>query len=629
MVGKADVWSFWLFLGILVVAYLIDYNHDLRWRDSFSWMDPEQYYDFAADWMNGLGFDQIIVPSIFPIFIVPFLSVGGVSVPSALWVNALFLIVLCLAVHRLCRQLDINVPSPVVSAVILSSPLLIGLSRELYIEFALTGFSALAFALWFDYQGRPTRRRMVLFGLVYGLGFMLKMTFPVFFIGPFIVLAVSLVKNRHYSLLGKDFALFCVPVIIAVVVMCLVFKQSSVYYLDFGNTTVPIMKFIGPLGVLSTPSLFYYVSNIWKTMLFLLTPFLVLALLWSRPWAAVTNWKTVVLWAWLIGPLILLTLVEVKEPRHVAPCVVPAVLLLFKGISTIRSTCARYAMTIAVVTVSVTQYVLVKEHAVAAPYYLDRASGAKAITETMVKADPRLEPHQASSILTNELYQYCWMRTKNIVLQGFDPNMALLLAWHFRPSAVYDLDQLKEERRGSKDFAYDRFENLYFFTAFNLYNRRCLKRNYYHTLDADTVLTNADYILISERRGDAGSSQASGFHSAGTIRTSGTAVQVLVANTPSVRSYRSIYAREFLSSGKTFPPEDYTAIYFDLTMDAFLRQDFPEVNKLLKEYPLERGLDSDMRKIYWIKEDTQLKDIVVDSLHSYVAQQGKQREPPK
>lgn len=541
----------------------------------------------------------------------------------------MFLIILCLAVHRLCRQLDINVPSPLVSAVILSSPLLIGLSRELYTEFALTAFTALAFALWFDSQERPSRWRMVLFGLVYGLGFMLKMTFPLFFIGPFIVLAVSLVKNRQYGLLGREFALFCVPVIVAVAVMCLVFKQSSAYYLDFGNTTVPIMKFIGPMGVFSVQSLFYYVSNIWKTMLFLLTPFLLLALVWSRCRVVVTDWKAAVLWAWLIGPLVLLTLVEVKEPRHVAPCVVPAVLLLFKGISAIRPARARYAMTVVVLTVGITQYFLVKEHAVDAPYYLDRTSGAKEITETMVKADPRLEPHQASSILTNELYQYCWMRTKNIVLQGFDPNMALLLAWHFRPSVAYDLDQLKEQRRGSKDIAYDRFENLYFFTAFNLYNRRCLKRNYYHTLDANTVLTNADYLLICGGREDIGNNQVPGFHSAGTIITGGTTVQVLVANTPSVQSYRSIYAREFLSSNKTFPQEDYAAIYFDLTMDAFLRRDLPEVNRLLNEYPLERGLDGDMRKIYWIGEDTQLKDIIVDALRSYIAQKKKQGEPSK
>lgn len=73
---KANVWSFWLLLGVLLVVYLIDFYHDVRWRDAFSWMDPEQYYDFAADWVSGQGFDQIIVPSVFPIFIAPFLWGG-------------------------------------------------------------------------------------------------------------------------------------------------------------------------------------------------------------------------------------------------------------------------------------------------------------------------------------------------------------------------------------------------------------------------------------------------------------------------------------------------------------------------------------------------------------------------
>lgn len=615
----------WLLLSLLVVLFVIDFYPDVHGRDAFSWMDPYQYYYFAADLVQGdRSFNQFEIPSIFPFFIVPFLT-PGIAIPAALWVNVFFLIVLCLALHRLCRQLEITVPSALVGAAVLASPLLIGLSRELYIEFALTAFSAGVFALWLDEQRQPSLRHGMLLGAAFGLGVLMKMTFPVFFIGPFLLLAISLARSRRYARLGQEVAAFGAPLVVVLALAYLVFAESFTYYLSLGNTRIQIMNLVGPRGIFSAASLLYYVSHIWKTMLLLLTPFLTLALAWKPSRARLTDRTAAFLWAWLAGPLVLLTLQPVKEPRHVAPCVVPAILLIFRGISGVRPARARHAVTALVLAVSLTQYGLVTRHAMDTPYFLDRASRVGEVTEIMRQADPGQQRFVESDGGFNRLR---WIYSKNVVLQGFEPNMALLFAWQFHPAVAYDLDLLQEDHRQSREVAYGRFEDLYFLSVFNLFNRRCLWRDYYHTLDADTVLANADYWLVSGEHGNARGVPPPGFRSVGAIGTGAAEVRVLEATTPRVRSYRSIYAREFLRSGPALAPQDSAAIYFDLSMNALLRGDFPEAKRLFTEYPIDRGRAAGMRNIYWTGSETQLKEMTGAAFRSYAAWLAREGRQP-
>jgi 4-amino-4-deoxy-L-arabinose transferase-like glycosyltransferase len=607
----------WALLGLVALLFVVDFAHDVHGRDAFSWMDPYQYYYFAADLVQGhRAFNQFEIPSIFPFAIAPFL-LGGVSVPAGLWVNVFFLLVLCLAIHRLSRQLAIAVPSALVCAAVLASPLLIGLSRELYIEFALTAVCALVFAQWIDAR-RPTGlRHQALFGALFGLGVLLKTTFPLFFVAPFLVIALPLARSRQYARLGRELAAFVVPWVVVVGLTYLVFTRSFTYYLSLGNTSIPIMKLIGPQGASAASSLFYYISVLWRTVLFLLAPPLVLALVWPGSRRALLDRKAALLWAWLVGPLVLFSLEAVKEPRHIAPCVVPAVLLLFRGVSALKPGGARRAACAGVLAISLGQYLLVTHHALATPYFLDRPSRVEEILRTMQRADAGKDRYRDGNGQFNELW---WLYTKNVALRGFEPNMALLLAWRFHPAVVYDLDLLREDGGRSRANRDARFEDLYFLTAFDLYNRRCLWRTYYRTLDADTVVSNADYVLVCGTRDDARDLQTRQYRSTGVVGTGSSRVQVWVTETPRTRSYRTIYARGFLRSGRTLAPEDRAAVYFDLAMNAILRRDLPEVDRILAEHPLEPG----RRNIYWTGSDKMLEQTAAAGLKSYIAQ----RRPP-
>jgi hypothetical protein len=616
----------WIFLGLVIVLFVIDFAHDVHGRDALSWMDPYQYYYFAADLVEGhRGFNQFEIPSIFPFFIVPFLA-GGVSVAAGLWVNVFFLLVLCFAVHRLCRQFEIAVPSALVCAAVLASPLLIGLSRELYIEFALTAVCALVFAQWIDAR-RPTHRvwHQVLFGALFGLGVLLKTTFPLFFVVPFLVVAVPMARSRQYARLGRELAAFVLPWGVAVGLTYVVFTRSFAYYLSAGNTSIPILKLVGPQKVLSASSLFYYVSVLWRTGLLLLALPLILALIWRGSRRALLDRKATLLWAWLVGPVALFSLAAVKEPRHVAPCVVPAMLLLFRGISSLQPVGVRRAACAGVLAIGLTQYLLVTHHAVDTPYFLDRPARVEEVLRTMQRADPGKDRYRDRGGQFNELW---WMYTKNIALEGFEPNMALLFGWRLHPAVVCDLDLLREDRGRTGASRHDRFEDLYFLTVFDIYNRRCLWRTYNRTLDADTVLNNADYVLVSGKGNDAPNLEARGYRSAGVVGTGSSRVQVWAAETPRPRSYRSIYARSFLGSGRPLAPEDRAAIYFELAMNAILRRDLPEVDRILAEYPPEPGREARRRSIYWTGSDKQLEETAAAALKSYVAQRGREGQAP-
>ena len=71
------------------------------------------------------------------------------TMSAAFWVNIIFALIMAAAIHLLCKQLKIEIKSFFIIAAALSCPLLLGLSRELYIEFSLTAIVAMQLVVWF------------------------------------------------------------------------------------------------------------------------------------------------------------------------------------------------------------------------------------------------------------------------------------------------------------------------------------------------------------------------------------------------------------------------------------------------------------------------------------------------
>ena len=60
-------WLVWAGLFCLLFVFAIDFHFDIRQRDAFSWMDPQQYYGFAVSLVEGTRpYNDFEVASIFP-----------------------------------------------------------------------------------------------------------------------------------------------------------------------------------------------------------------------------------------------------------------------------------------------------------------------------------------------------------------------------------------------------------------------------------------------------------------------------------------------------------------------------------------------------------------------------------
>jgi hypothetical protein len=602
-------------LGLL----FFDFHLGVADRDAFSWMDPYQYYEFARDVMHGTrAWSEFALPSIFPFFVLPALLIHE-SIPSALWTNMAFMLILAAAIFLLCRTLEIR--SPLVAVTLtLSSPLLLGLSRSLYVEFALTTLVAIGLLAWLRWIDTAKPVDGLLLALCLGVGFMTKMTYPLFFLVPLAGCLIEFSVRRRWGRAIAAGMILLIPSLLVLVIQYLVFPRSFVYYTNFGNTQIPIMRLIGPPEWLSWDSLFYYYTQTGKTLLFVITPFLVLPALQAlrsikRHGVSDLTDPRATLWLFLLGPLTLLILQPVKEPRHVAPCVIPAVLLIARAIQDIRFPILRNTVSIAAVILAAAQYGLVTRQLLSTPYFMRGAIHIEEISEMLLDAEPATAIHRMTPLAEQRKH---WAFTRNFVVSGFEPNVALALNWQLMPGIVYDLDTLTSADVPPTAVPYQKFEDLYLLTAFNTYNRRIGWHGYLRTLDREDVLEHADVVLVQGKASSDLESRLHDFELTGTIDAGDDTVRVFTSYDDAHRPYRELYAMEFLRRSPNLPPIEMNTVQRDRVNTAVLRGDFKTADALLARYP---GLPpfgtAPTRNIYWIRTYVFLHRLVVPKLYEY------------
>lgn len=584
-------------VGLLVVAalYLVDFHLDVRARDAFAWMDPYQYYGFARQFAAGqVSFDQFELPSIFPFFMAPFLSISA-TIPAALWTNGAFLLLLLLAIHLLCRELELAAYSPAVALLILTSPLLIGLSRTVYVEFALTALAAWTLLAWVRFLGKPVVRRGLLLGLLVSLGFLTKMTFPLFLILPGLAAVVGLWnggRRRPALLLIGSVGL---AGLLVVLIQAVFFPATLEYYRTLGNTTMPIMYLLGPPERFSVDSLTYYFVQLWKQMLWLLSPLLLLPLIQLvRTLPRSLAGRDVALWAWLIGPLLLLVLQPVKEPRHVAPCVVPAVLLLVSALARLTSSPLRRGLLLLAVAAGLANYLAVTRTERLTPYFLDRPLHLERVVAALSEQSGDEAVYAATPPANRNMH---WKYNRNVALAGFEPNAALALTWRMFPGITYDLDTLGDPQRLSDEIPYESFEDLFILAGFNTYNRRCGWNESYLSLTRDEILADAEFLLLNSDDTAAAKSDYPDHRLVRTIGSGDDTILLLRATGPRRTPFRVRYAERFMSRDKALGPGEQAVIANELLLTHVLAGDLQAADAVIARLPPPAG---ELRNIYWI-----------------------------
>ncbi|MFH1680317.1 MAG: hypothetical protein ABIH26_06685 [Candidatus Eisenbacteria bacterium] len=604
-------------LALFLAAYAVDFARDVASRDCFSWMDPEQYYSFALSLLDGSGGGArgFEVASAFPYLVAPFLLLGGKTIPAALGVNLLAALLLAASVTALARALEIRLPAALPVLLVLGSPLLVGLSRELYVELTLTALVAVGYVLWFRTDRLRKGGPAVLFALLLAAGLLVKMTFLVFFAGPFVIEGAGAIRTRDIRRAARLAAVFLLPPLAVFGGIRIFFPDSFAYYASLGNTRIPIMRLIGPPDLLSIGSIVYPFAETARTGLGLLSVFLaapaVLARrLFAGP-AGSPGERFRVLALWLLLPLVLFMFQAVKEPRHAAPVAVPAVLLVLGALQRVRRPRLRGLLLAAAAFVSIGQYLALTRGAVFCPYRLAAALDPTGIEETMVRADPEKGPMRMPD---GRLDINRWRFTRSLALSGFDRNEALALAWHFSPAVVYDLDLPQWSEEDAR--AFERFEDLFYFAALNSYNARCGWPRFYFTLERSAVARDADFVLVKgdgeDARGELAAREV-----VGAVGREGE-IRVLAPLEPSARSFRDLYARDFLRRSSPADPRELNTIYFSLFMGDRLAGRETPAAELLDGFPPSFRPGRERRNVFWIAHDHPLQAFVAERYPSHL-----------
>jgi hypothetical protein len=590
-----------LALLLLLGAFLVAFWLDVRQRDALSWMDPNQSYRFAQALRQGQArWNQFELPTVFPFFLLPFFS-QDTSVTSALGINAVFAVLLGIGVHLLCRELKMTTPSVIVVAAVLASPLLVGLSRELYTEFALTALVTITFVFWLRMLRSGLSRYRVIVGVLLGFGLMTKMTFPVYFLAPLAGASIAYLIGKQYRSLGWLAAVVIAPLIFVFLVEYKVFPISFRYYKNLGYTNIPIMSLIGPGYESAWRSALYYYLIVPRYLLGGLTVFLAAALL--RGWTAAreSGWQGLVgdagqMALWFLGSLTLLTFSPVKEPRHIAPSVVPAVLLAFWGLERLQRPLLQIALVFAVV-IALGQYLAVTQQVIHTPYYLSGSLHLAEIEEQIRQSsgeDPELQ--NAPALFQRE----AWAYNQSIAIAGFEPNTALALTWHFFPAVVMDLDVVSNRNCPSGDPQAARFQDLFLLSGFSTYNRRIGVCRYYETLPAEQIVDAADFILIRDGVTAPATASFSGHELLARVETTNGSIVILKAKRSSADSYRMLYAREYLAGHPSLSRRERNTVAFDQFWSLLLRKRFAEAETILATHSDLRDPMSAVKRIHWI-----------------------------
>ncbi len=606
----------WIIPALFLTAWMLDLERDIGGRDCFSWMDPAQYYSFAGAVVEGRGpGGGFEVASAYPWIVAPFLAAGR-SVTAALRVNLFSALLLALSVVLIHRSLRLAAPPAFPLFLALTAPLLLGLSRELYVEFTLSAFVAFQYVLWFRTDRFRRNGATLLFALFFAAGLALKMTFLLFFAGPLIAEAADAVGRREGGRLARLAAAVLVPAVVVLGGVRIFLPDSFSYYASFGNTRIPIMRFIGPPDLFTWESAVYYAAQLGRTVLGPVAIFLLVPLvLWKRLGGNKTGEgrdRFGVLWLWFLVPLLVLTFQAVKEPRHIAPIVLPALLLVVAGVERIRAVAIRTSLVVALIVLTLAQYLAVTRADCFCPYRLTAPLEPRAVEREMVKADPERRRHTGGD---GRIDINRWRFTRSIALSGFDRNESLALAWYFAPGVVFDLD-IPQWNTG-RDRPYERFEDLFYFSALNIYNARCGWPGYLRSLSREEVIAHADYLLLADESGEDRTAWP-GFEEIARFDR-GKGVALLARSVRPDQSFREVYAAEFLRRQAPEEERELNTIYFSLFMSERLRGRIPDRERLLEGFPDRFVPGSDRRNIYWIAHDFPLTALAERAYRDHLA----------
>jgi hypothetical protein len=299
------------------------------------------------------------IAPLFPVTVIPFFMLFGVSIQTAYLVNGLYLFILFVSVFFAAEKIAGKKAAVVAVFLVSTFPAVIAYPRDFLFEFPLAALTALSYLFFLKSDSFSVRKHSALFGICAGLAVLTKTMGIVFFVMPFLYGIYVLLrgsKEIRKNVIYAFLAAFCV---------------ASVYYIPNFKHIFNYLFYYGvgkgsqyfDLGISSMFSLKYWTVYLEAIMyrgisLFYSLVFIVAAVAFLLAKGKKLSREYWLLWLWFICGYVLLSIPHNKGGEQYALSILPPLALITAvHISKISFKPVKYIMLTSALIIGMTNYV--------------------------------------------------------------------------------------------------------------------------------------------------------------------------------------------------------------------------------------------------------------------------------
>ena len=269
---------------------------------------------------------------------IPFYFLFGNNDTSALYVNVLFVILAGYYLFRL-GLLIAGRKEAIMSVFILNTfPLILGLSRQVYVEYGLMTFVIMWMYYLMSSQGLMKRKNALILGVVLGLGMLMKVSYPLYILFPTVYVLMREVQ-RTGKISKTLFANILIIFFIGSAIASIWYYKNIMTVIDFAVMSAysDVAVHYGKGAVFSLKTIFdYWLTIINKGLSAYYVILIALVLFFSivhsikRNSKKLPNRGNIFLAVWFMVPFLVFTFAVNKNLRYIAP-LLPAVALFLSN----------------------------------------------------------------------------------------------------------------------------------------------------------------------------------------------------------------------------------------------------------------------------------------------------------
>lgn len=341
-------------------------------------------------------------PPIYHLTTLPFLAIFGYSLSSACLVNLLYLLILVWATYGIGKRLYNKLTGLLAAFLVSVYPYIAFMTNSFVIDLALASMVTLGMYLYLRSDEFTKRWPSILFGLVCGVGVLVKWTYGFFLIGPLLYsLWQAIRQRREQPGMLKNTGM---SLLIGFVVAWPWYSYNLIKFVRYSIRFSSIGANEGDPMILSLSSWLYYGKNLLLQVQPVLLVLFVLGLL-----VYLITWKrqNKLLFWWLVLPYIILTMIRNKDERYTLPFLAAVSIISCFWLVNIKKNVIKYVLISLVVVFGITQYFITSFGRVG-NYYCQPPHPEnwqqKAVCELILKTIPAGKTYTSVSVVANHSF---------------------------------------------------------------------------------------------------------------------------------------------------------------------------------------------------------------------------------